>query len=414
MTTRTQHTAAWAQWTTMMMVGLCALLITSNAHGETTAATKGPQNGSQTTQGKLVAHEWGTFTSVSGNNGVALEWRPLDGPTDLPSFVYTQAKPGPDNPPRRNGSGGKGSSLLRMETPVVYFYSDRTRDVSLSVDFPQGTITEWYPRARITPRGLDWGTFQVRPKTRSALPTDRTPNHYYTARQTDANPVRVRGEAEKFLFYRGVGDVALPLEVALTKCSNVYITQTQDKPIGRLMVFRRDGNRVGFEVLDDPTVTREMLPIPALDANIGQVHRRLYAMLVAEGLYPKEAKSMIATWREHWFEDGIRVFNLLPRDLTDTLLPLRISPAPTELVRVFVGRIELFTDAQVHNVRDRLQQAHDSTPQQRQARIDALRKDYGRFLEPLVESALDRASPDSPLQTAAWLTDLRPTRRSAR
>ena len=36
----------------------------------------------------LVVHEWGTFTSVSGSDGVSLEWRPLSGPSDLPSFVY--------------------------------------------------------------------------------------------------------------------------------------------------------------------------------------------------------------------------------------------------------------------------------------------------------------------------------------
>ena len=37
----------------------------------------------------LVVHEWGTFTSVVGGSGVALEWRPLADRTDLPSFVYT-------------------------------------------------------------------------------------------------------------------------------------------------------------------------------------------------------------------------------------------------------------------------------------------------------------------------------------
>ena len=36
----------------------------------------------------LVVHEWGTFTSIAGKNGVALEWKPLNGTSDLPSFVY--------------------------------------------------------------------------------------------------------------------------------------------------------------------------------------------------------------------------------------------------------------------------------------------------------------------------------------
>ena len=38
----------------------------------------------------LIVHEWGTFTSIAGKNGVALDWRPLNGPSDLPKFVYNQ------------------------------------------------------------------------------------------------------------------------------------------------------------------------------------------------------------------------------------------------------------------------------------------------------------------------------------
>src|SRR6266542_4669932 len=40
---------------------------------------------------RLVVHEWGTFTSIAGKDGIALEWRPLNGPTDLPKFVHTLA-----------------------------------------------------------------------------------------------------------------------------------------------------------------------------------------------------------------------------------------------------------------------------------------------------------------------------------
>src|ERR1700682_1895660 len=43
---------------------------------------------------QLVVHEWGTFTSIAGKDGVALEWRPLNGPTDLPKFVHTIQKLG--------------------------------------------------------------------------------------------------------------------------------------------------------------------------------------------------------------------------------------------------------------------------------------------------------------------------------
>ena len=35
----------------------------------------------------LTVHEWGTFTSIAGTEGQAVEWSPLTGSTDLPGFV---------------------------------------------------------------------------------------------------------------------------------------------------------------------------------------------------------------------------------------------------------------------------------------------------------------------------------------
>jgi hypothetical protein len=35
----------------------------------------------------LTVHEWGTFTSIAGKDGQAVEWSPLTGATDLPGFV---------------------------------------------------------------------------------------------------------------------------------------------------------------------------------------------------------------------------------------------------------------------------------------------------------------------------------------
>src|SRR5260221_7771480 len=63
----------------------------------------------------LTVHEWGTFTSIAGNDGHALTWSPLDyALSDLPEFVehfgWTQYK-----------VGLRGT--VRMETPVLYFYS---------------------------------------------------------------------------------------------------------------------------------------------------------------------------------------------------------------------------------------------------------------------------------------------------
>ncbi|HEU0368667.1 MAG TPA: hypothetical protein VFR42_05630, partial [Candidatus Acidoferrum sp.] len=34
----------------------------------------------------LAAHEWGTFTSIAGNAGTAVQWFPWAVPSDLPKF----------------------------------------------------------------------------------------------------------------------------------------------------------------------------------------------------------------------------------------------------------------------------------------------------------------------------------------
>lgn len=112
-----------------------------------------------------VAHEWGTFTSVQAADGIPLEWNPLN-TTDLPAFVYDRNKPGGD-PHRRLLAAGTTSlfskstfrTFQRMETPVIYFYSPKERTVDVSVQFPQGLITEWYPHAR----DIGPSTMQPRP-----------------------------------------------------------------------------------------------------------------------------------------------------------------------------------------------------------------------------------------------------------
>lgn len=174
---------------------------------------------------RLVVHEWGTFTSIAGKNGESLEWRPLNGVSDLPSFVYDLSA--------LFGAGLRSGercikcnleALVRMETPVIYFYADREMPVSVRVSFLGGKITEWYPKARLItgsnpPDGIDWGRITVLPGVVENFPVETKPSHYYPARETDAATLRVcnvKGEErEKFLFYRGVGTFDQPLSVRL-------------------------------------------------------------------------------------------------------------------------------------------------------------------------------------------------------
>src|SRR3954463_10626080 len=77
----------------------------------------------------FVAHEWGTFTSVQGSDAVQLEWSPLVS-SELPKFVYDCSRGYPSG---RHGSDSKAAflTLQRMETPVIYFYSEQARTVDV-------------------------------------------------------------------------------------------------------------------------------------------------------------------------------------------------------------------------------------------------------------------------------------------
>ncbi len=213
----------------------------------------------------LVAHEWGTFTSVQGADGVLLDWRPLE-TSKLPNFVYNWQNPGLNR--RSAGFPGFGKGIIltlqRMETPVIYFYSEHEESVDVAVKFPKGLITEWYPQAaKIGPSmvpvpaavaridnyagqaGINPGfrlaslfdsaaltNSEVRWKHVMILPDhgdkvklvrDSSGSHYFAARETDAAYLRLdslertnpQPELEKFLFYRGVGNFATPLRVTM-------------------------------------------------------------------------------------------------------------------------------------------------------------------------------------------------------
>ncbi|PYT57354.1 MAG: hypothetical protein DMG35_20390 [Acidobacteria bacterium] len=79
----------------------------------------------------LTVHEWGTFTSIAGRDGPAVEWSPLTASTDLPGFVEHF----------RDGGFKLGlRGTVRMETPVLYFYDSREETVSVKVSFAKGGV----------------------------------------------------------------------------------------------------------------------------------------------------------------------------------------------------------------------------------------------------------------------------------
>jgi hypothetical protein len=334
----------------------------------------------------LVVHEWGTFTSVSGADGKPMVWRPLQGPTDLPSFVYR-----PDY--RRGDQANEKSAFvttIRMETPVLYFYAGREMDVKVKVDFPNGAITEWYPRAASMKfRGIDWGTVRVRPGAPDEFSTETAASHYYPARETDASPIQVKSpgltQDEKFLFYRGVGWFAPSLNVTLQ--NDLVVVKNPGKVPVQAILFESRKGVSGFRVLG--AVKDEVaVPHPELSQGKSEIMSELERMLVKSGLYQREAAAMLKTWQDSWFEEGLRVFYLVPRSAADAILPITLDPKPEELVRVFVGRAEILTPEMERTVLAAMKRTGDD-----QAALWKELEPYGRFAEPLLRRVTSQLPP---------------------
>ena len=348
-----------------------------------TAAMVGPAGRSD-----LTAHEWGTFTSVAGADGRAVEWAPFSGPSDLPRFVTIL------NPLTLKGGARFLPGLratVRMETPVIYFYSGREQTVDVRVHFPHGLITEWYPPAVVPPvpistplvkmtGGIEWNDVTVSPRARGLFPVEAGQSHYYAARETDASPVQVGSKHEKFLFYRGLASFPVPVLARVTAGRTIAVENTGREPIGLYVLFERRGGRLGYRIVRDSSNQLTIGRAP-LDGDLESLCADLEAMLIQEGLYQREAAAMVETWRDSWFEDGTRLLYIVPRASVDAVLPLDIAPRPASIVRVFVGRLEIITP-EIQTEVERALRMND---------VPALRQ-HGRFLEPIAQSLADRFS----------------------
>jgi hypothetical protein len=306
-------------------VGFLALLATG------TSLTAGEPD-------KFVAHEWGTFSTFSGSNGKALTFTPND--RDLPEFVHNR---------HRAVKGGLADAMVSLETPVLYFYSDRDRTVSVSVDFPKGFMTDWYPQASRPPEhSIRWDELKISAKDHPKLIGEGEKGRYFAARETDSSIVRIAGterQEEKFLFYRGVGDFEMPLVVRARGNGAFVVKNTGKEAVPAYALVSVRDHKVSFKVFDHLSPgTDERIELPGIPSTAEKLGNAMAELLVQQGLYEKEAKAMVKTWSSDWFnEEGTRVLYLLAEPVTEQFLPMKIDPKPDRTVRVLVGRHDVLT-----------------------------------------------------------------------
>jgi hypothetical protein len=379
----------------------------------------------------FIVHEWGTNTVVVGSDGT-LQRGMHHEEEDLPAFVYD-----------RLGQGEFLSfpSIDKMETPVDYFYADRPLTARVSVAMPNGLLTQWYPAVhefapsildgafgrtgKVDPHlelglaftspqcvakytavaggSLDWGEVEILPRgtegTLPDAPLDRfTWSH---AREVAANTVRVKnppahtGQDERFLFYRGLGNFPLPVEVSEASEGIKLINRSPWPTQGSFFVLDVGAETAAFRVSAGallPEAERlaafpELADRLPLDQFVAALEAALTTALLQSGLYHDEAVAMVRTWRRQWFRTpGLRVLHLAPAAWIDREVPIAITPAPDALLRVMVLRIELLRRT-IEEEDLRFAAKLDGGAQH--AAAEAYFRARGRFAEPRLRRALD-------------------------
>lgn len=354
------------------------------------STTSGPSPASE----KLVVHEWGTFTSLQDENGQALGGINVDD-EPVPQFVhqwmpaYVVGAANGRAVPLAKGLDAKHPYVtLRLETPVLYFHPPKSQTAPINLDvnvqFKGGWLSQYYPMAqsdlpskitsaefsrlpldRRTTSKLNWANLQV--GTDAGGPHTDQSVWLAPRNVAAANVTTPEGESEKYLFYRGVGNIDSPLAVASDSEHGTLSLYSRFQDLLRadqtdtirqawLVKIKPDGSAAwraidSISVTGDPsrataTVKADFANSEFSRDNLESLKQSMHKALVTEGLFDDEATAMLATWEQSYFASGgWRLFYVVPRSWTEHYLPLSISK-PAEITRVMIGRTELVSPEQ--------------------------------------------------------------------
>lgn len=370
---------------------------------------------------EFAVHEWGTFTSVQSSTGETLEGLHHE-EEPLPPFVHSRCKS--FDAADCLYAGSKGALHLpegvtqKLETPVLYFHRKDAAQVIVDVEFPLGLITQWYPSAaEFAPPLVEsarnramWGveaiaggamTWQVEVNPRldvSEAPWVPEEDLWAPSRNVDSTPLAVGEEVEGFVFYRGFGRFEMPVRTTVSDGDRIAVTNEGSEAIPAAWLLNVDADFGGI-VSFGPIAVGATVEVPrpeadhSLRAFLQAARHAVAAALETTGLQADESRAMVETWTRSWFRsDGLRLLYIVPEPWTDSLLPMAIDPAPDELVRTLVGRIEILTpEVEAATARwlateaEKKQSWLDGDPSEALAAKAA--SDLGRFAEPRLRLA---------------------------
>jgi hypothetical protein len=321
-------------------------------------------------------HEWGVFGVYPNvkyaNADMKAEWE------SLPKFMYgfVKEKTVPECP-------------TAVWKPIVYIHTKDAFPLSMTVRFPKGMPTVWYPAAAnmigdlkglIMADRLDWnlqvnqrpqaflncfkGTeietkieTELEAELKTKLETERklkeaqlTPwvalarkpesAQVFAEVGFDNHGLPVYYDDEKFVYYDGL--VPAPQYIKFSTLQkdldSLRIENSATFEIPAFFILdRSDKDRIRFGSLNNAKGKNFIVPMQEIKPAEwpAEAEKTIAAAMVTAGLNKDEAESAIAIWRKDFFEnDGVTLLWLLPQAEYDKLLPLSLNPPAKKLVRV--------------------------------------------------------------------------------
>lgn len=353
----------------------------------------------------MEVHEWGTFTSLVGSNGLTQHGMYHEDealPTFVHPFGFTQLAPFPIVDPGFDNDNCMNMKICfsrntlqnnvitqKMETPVIYFYgkpAGTNNRVKVNVKFPEGIITDTFPGPiAASPQNNSTfvaikngeATFDVEvldATTSSLIPFVDSKNIYSHARGTKSQVVRTNSENEKFIFYRGIGrfqprisisshqgNLELRSSAASQPLAGFVISVSPDGKHQQMYRVRTSdmsttsGFQLNSQIVQNLTTTFPYV-MKSIVTDSAVIRKEMIAALQNAGLFEDEATAMINTWEQGYLRvPGLRLLYVLPRAEVDAILPLTLTPAADKLQRAFIARIEIMTDIEEQKIIDDIQ-----------------------------------------------------------
>jgi hypothetical protein len=321
---------------------------------------------------KFVVHEWGvhirsvvpvlyeTPTLIPKTMG-AMEMKVVDDPSAKPRSVL--APPGqlvsdlPDFVLRHANEYHPRFSAGNWDKPVLHFYGREGTEVTVQVLTPQGRPLAYWPKPKMVEKdgyredlhgyglagpellGLSWtGRLAAKP---TVEPKAVKEGHWWqTVRQVPSLWFDTGTVSERFIFYEAT---ALQEPTVSGKVADDVLTLTNRdaNATGPVMVIVNDGQTRRFvsvaTIGANQVATLSRKEIESADGDAAKLLAACRAQWEAFGMTREEAQAIVETWKADLLEKtGFLVISRMPAKAYDAMFPLKITPAPDQVVRAGV------------------------------------------------------------------------------